>query len=158
VGLARSGRNLISAQPELVITRTLDAPPEKVFEAWTQPLEMLRWGGPKDHPMVDTEGDVKPGGEWKSTLRGPGGDELKQSGVWKEVEKPRHLAYTFGWDQSPMGTPRRETMINIDLEPAGDGKTRMIFKQGPFDTAANRDGHREGWNSSFDRLEEYLLQ
>jgi hypothetical protein len=47
-------------------------------------------------------------------------------------------------------------LIDIDLEEVGSGRTRMIFRQGPFDTVANRDEHREGWSSAFDRLDAYL--
>jgi uncharacterized protein YndB with AHSA1/START domain len=147
---------MAATQQDLVITRVIDAAPETVFKAFTDPNDMLRWGGPKSHPMVDTEGDVRPGGRWNATLRSPEGEELKQSGVWREIDAPRHLAYTFGWDGEMNGTPRRETLINIDLEPQPGGKTKMTFKQGPFDTATNRDGHREGWNSAFDRLNDYL--
>jgi uncharacterized protein YndB with AHSA1/START domain len=144
----------MTSSSELVITRTLDATPEAVFKAWSDPSEMLKWGGPKDYPMASTEGEVRPGGKWKATLRSPDGEELKQSGVWRDLRAPKHLALTFGWDNRD--EPRKETLIDIDLEPQANGRTRMTFRQGPFDSVENREGHREGWNSAFDRLEGYL--
>jgi uncharacterized protein YndB with AHSA1/START domain len=141
------------AASDLVITRDINASPEAVFKAWTDPSEMLKWGGPRDYPMVETEGDVRPGGAWNATLRSPQGEELKQSGVWRDVAAPSHLSYTFGWDSDQ---ERKETLIDVDFEAQPGGKTRMTFRQRPFDSEKNRDGHREGWNSAFDRLSDYL--
>jgi uncharacterized protein YndB with AHSA1/START domain len=66
------------------------------------------------------------------------------------------LAFTFAWDQAD-GRPGLETLVNIAFE-GQNGKTLMTFRQSEFDTPENCDGHREGWNSAFDRLEELLAQ
>jgi len=139
----------------LVIERTFDASPKDVFEAWIVPQRMVKWGGPEHHPMIAADGDPHPGGQWWATLQQADGDEqLEQSGKYTEVRSPEHMAFTFGWDGVP--GERKETLIDIDLEEVGNGRTRMIFRQGPFDTVANRDEHREGWSSAFDRLDAYL--
>lgn len=143
----------MSDPSQLVISRVFNASPEAVFKAWTDPGEMLRWGGPKEAPIVKNQGDVRPGGQWSATLKTQdSGRELRQSGVWQEIEAPTHLAYTFGWDSDD---ERKETLIDIAFEQVGS-RTRMVFRQGPFDSVENRDSHREGWSSSFDRLEDHL--
>jgi uncharacterized protein YndB with AHSA1/START domain len=46
-------------------------------------------------------------------------------------------------------------VITITLEEH-DGKTTMDFRQAFFATAGDRDGHMQGWNSAFDKLQDYL--
>jgi uncharacterized protein YndB with AHSA1/START domain len=83
-----------------------------------------------------------------------GGPDLWQSGVYREIVAPRHLVFTFAWDQED-GTPGHETLVTLTLAEEG-GKTRMTFRQALFATVASRDGHAGGWSSSFERLAEHL--
>ena len=139
----------------LVITRVFDAAPIRVFRAWTDPAQGLRWIGPRDYPVVHIEGDVRPGGRWRACLRGRAdGRELWQGGVYREVVEPERLVFTFAWDEED-GRAGPETLVTVTFAEQG-GKTRMTFRQEPFDSVANRDGHRDGWNSTFDRLKELL--
>ena len=140
----------------LVIERLFNAPRDRVFKAWTDEKEALEWGGPRSHPIISTEGDLRPGGRWRSVLRSTNdGTELHQGGVYREIVEPKILSFTFSWFTDPQ--PRNETVVMIRFEEEGS-KTRMIFRQEPFDKVENRDGHREGWNSAFDRLEEWLAK
>ena len=82
------------------------------------------------------------------------GYDLWQGGVYREVVEPERLVFTFAWDQED-GSRGPETLVTIDFVELG-GKTRMIFRQSPFNTRSNRDGHSQGWNSAFDRLAEAL--
>ncbi|MGE3291984.1 MAG: SRPBCC domain-containing protein, partial [Geminicoccaceae bacterium] len=63
---------------------------------------------------------------------------------------------TFAWDQED-GRPGHETLVSVTFDEAGDG-TRMTFRQAVFQSVESRDGHRGGWGSAFDRLEEMLAQ
>ena len=71
--------------------------------------------------------------------------------------KPERLVYTFKWDQNPGLSENVETVITITFEEH-DGKTTMNFRQAFFVTSADRDGHMRGWNSSFDKLDDYLRE
>ena len=98
---------------------------------------------------------MRPGGSWRTCLRPKdGGPDLWQRGVYREIVEPERLVYTFSWDRED-GAPGHETLVTITFEEQG-GKTLMTLKQAVFETTQNRDGHRWGWNSSFDRLGEYL--
>jgi uncharacterized protein YndB with AHSA1/START domain len=143
---------------ELVITRRFDAPRQRVFEAWTDPQQAKAWWGPRDHPLTYLEIDVRPGGAWRGRLTSTEtGEELWQSGVIREIHAPDRLVFTFAWDREDEGSPDRETVVTVTLEEEGDG-TLMTFRQSPFDTVENREGHRSGWSSSFDRLDEHLAR
>ncbi|MDB5393764.1 MAG: polyketide cyclase [Rhodospirillales bacterium] len=141
---------------ELTITRVLDAPRELVFKAWTDPNHALHWWGPKEWPAVHLEMDVRLGGAWRMCLRSPDtGGELWQGGVFRQIAPPGRLSFTFAWEEE--GERGLPTLVTVNFADE-DGKTRMEFRQTPFQSAVERDGHRYGWNSTFDRLADYLGQ
>jgi uncharacterized protein YndB with AHSA1/START domain len=141
----------------LVIERTFDAPRALVWKAFTDPRHMLEWMGPRDHPSMLHEADVRPGGKWRGRLRAvTDGKELGQGGEYCEVREPDRLAFTFYWDEDD-GSRGPETLVEIDFTEHG-GKTLMTFRQGVFNTTPNRDGHGYGWNSTFDRLSDLLAR
>jgi len=140
---------------ELVITRVLDAPRALVYRAFTDPDHIARWIGPKGFTATRTEGSVTPGGAWRSCVRSDSGDtEYWSSGVYREVVELERLVYTFAWEE-PVGTPGRETLITVTLADQ-DGKTMMTFRQSPFESVEDRDGHVEGWSQAFDDLAAHL--
>jgi uncharacterized protein YndB with AHSA1/START domain len=141
----------------LVITRVFDAPRTLVYEAFVNPKHALQWAGPRDYPATHIEGEVRPGGKWRTCLRAlDGSRELWQGGVYREVVPNERLVFTFAWDKED-GASGPETLVTITFADQGD-KTLMTFRQGVFNTKENCDGHRTGWNSAFDRLAEQIAQ
>src|SRR5262245_29083774 len=143
-----------AAERVLVIERVFDAPRELVFKLWTDPAHVKRWMGPRGFTAVHFEHEARPGGRWRGCLRPDGGGrDLWHGGVVREIVPPQRLVYSFAWDRED-GSRGHETLVTITFEEVR-GKTRMIFHQAEFDSVAQRDGHRGGWSSSFDRLAEY---
>jgi uncharacterized protein YndB with AHSA1/START domain len=141
-------------QRELVITRTFDAPRELVFKAWIAPEHALQWWGPHSHPATRVEMDVRPGGRWRKCLRSvESGQEVWNHGVFREITPPSRLVFTFAWEQE--GERGLETVVTVDFAEH-NGKTRMTFRQTPFQSIEERDGHHGGWSGSFDRLADLL--
>ena len=139
----------------LQIERIFDAPRELVWKAWVDKDMVLQWGGPRDFPLIRTEANIQPGGRWHSVLRSvEDGQEMPQGGVYKEVKEPSLLVFTFAWEMPD--EENFETVVTIRVEELEGRKTKIYFRQEPFDTADNRDGHNAGWNSAFNRLEEFL--
>lgn len=150
--------NLATAEApdELRIVRVFNAPRALVWKMFTEIEHALAWGGPRDYPMTRLEADLRPGGKWRGCLRAKeGGEELWQGGVYREIVPPERLVYTFAWDKESGNSPI-ETLITLTFAETADGRTEMTFHQAPFVSTESRDGHREGWNSAFDRLCEYL--
>jgi uncharacterized protein YndB with AHSA1/START domain len=140
----------------LVITRLINAPRELVFAAWTDPAHARHWWGPVNFPATHLEMDVRPGGRWRHCLTSiDDGRELWQHGVFREVVKPERLVFTFVWEED--GERGLETLVTVTFADEG-GKTRMVFRHAPFQSAAERDGHHGGWSSTFDRLTDYLAR
>lgn len=136
---------------ELVITRTFDAPRDLVYQAWTEPERLMKWWGPGGFTGTASEVDLRVGGNWRACMRSPEGVEHWSHGVYREIEPPERLTMTFTWDE-PDAT---ETLIALTFENDG-ARTRMTFRQSPFDSAESRDGHREGWTGSFNDLGAYV--
>ena len=140
---------------ELVITRVFNAPRELVFKMWTDPVHMAKWWGPRDHPAVSVKLEAKPGGRWRHCLRSvETGADLWHHGEFREVVPPERLVFTFVWEED--GERGIENLVTITFAEQS-GKTLMTFRQAPFQSDAERDGHRGGWTSAFDRLDEHLL-
>lgn len=139
----------------LTITRVFDAPRELVWTAWTDPAHAKHWWGPRHHPSTHVEIDARVGGRWRIRLTGvETGRELWHGGTFREVAKPERLVFTFKWDEE--GERGEENLVSITFAEEG-GKTRMTFRQSPFVSPEERDGHTEGWGSAFDRLDEALV-
>ena len=142
------------AERELIITRIFDAPREVVFKAWTDPRHAMNWWGPRDYPATHLEMDLRPGGAWRGCLTSiADGSELWHKGVFREVAPPERLVFTFAWEEE--GERGLETLVTVTFADRG-GKTLMTFRHAPFQSVEERDGHRGGWTSAFDRLEEHL--
>jgi len=140
--------------PELLITRVFNAPRELVFKAWTDPEHIRKWFGPRDHPATQMAMDVRPGGRWRGCLRSTEtGNDLWLGGIYREIAPPERLVFTFAWEEE--GERGLETLVTITFAEQG-AKTLMTFRQTPFRSTGELDGHRGGWTSSFDRLGDHL--
>jgi uncharacterized protein YndB with AHSA1/START domain len=139
---------------ELVIIRVFDAPRELVFRAWTDPEQFARWWGKTGCTVMSAARDARPGGAHRSCIRSPAGKDYWAQGVFHEVIEPERLVFTFAWDgQDDM--PANEMLVTVTFAEEGR-KTRLIFRQTPFLTREAYDGHRQGWDESFDKLASQL--
>lgn len=144
-------------EPELTIERVFRAPRTLVWQAWVDPARMIQWMGPRDHPAVHLEGEIKVGGKWRGCLRGADGKDLWQGGEYREIIEPERLVFTFHWEGDD-GQPENVMLVTLTFAELGPDRTKMTMHQAGFRNADQRDGHRFGWTSTFDRLEEFLLK
>jgi uncharacterized protein YndB with AHSA1/START domain len=148
---------------ELSITRVFDAPRKLVYEGFSNPDHARQWMGPRGFVATHFEQDFRPGGKWRACLHQTEAwkdhtlPDLWQGGVFKEIVPPEHLVYTFAWEGQG-DQPTRETVITIDLTELDGNRTKMDFHQAFFDSVEWRDGHNTGWNSGFDRLNDYVKE
>ena len=89
---------------ELVLSRLIDAPREKLWRCWTEPTLMVQWFTPPPWKTVHAETDVRPGGSSFIVMKGPEGQEMPNRGIYLEVIKNEKLvftdAYTSAWQPS----------------------------------------------------------
>ena len=79
---------------ELVIERVVDAPLQRVWEAWTDPEQMKKWWGPKDFTAPSVEIDLKEGGKYLNCMRSPDGQEYWSTGIYQEIVPMEKLVVT----------------------------------------------------------------
>jgi uncharacterized protein YndB with AHSA1/START domain len=144
------------ARPELIIRRTFDAPRELVFKMWTDGDHLKRWCCPTGFTIPFSEGDIRPGGAFRTCMRSPQGEDHWVGGVYKEISPPAKVVFTHAW-QDAAGNAEHETVVSVTLNENG-GKTQLTLHQAFFLSDASRDGHLEGWNETLDELERYLAR
>jgi uncharacterized protein YndB with AHSA1/START domain len=136
---------------QIVSTRVVDAPRERVFRAWTEPEHLARWWGPKGFANTFQEFDPRPGGTWRFVMRGPNGAEYQNRSVFVEI-KPERIVFRH---ESP---PQFQVTATFAEEA---GKTRVTFQM-LFETAAAREKVMglapEANEQNFDRLEAELAR
>jgi uncharacterized protein YndB with AHSA1/START domain len=139
-------------RPSLTIKRRLNAPPAKVYAAWTNPQKMTRWFGPANARMGSVQADIdaRIGGRFRISFSTD--DEYYEAGgVYREVVPNQKLVFSWAWHS----TPERESQVTISLKPDGDGTLLTLHHEQFFDSAA-RDGHERGWTGMLDNLEKYI--
>jgi uncharacterized protein YndB with AHSA1/START domain len=141
---------------EILMTRTVDAPRELVFKAWTDPKHLAQWWGPKDFTNPVVEMDLRPGGTLRIVMRGPDGTDYPMKCVYHEIVAPERIVYTDSFDD---GGAERSSLLTITFEDRG-GKTALTLHS-VFGSKEDRDAviamrMEEGWGQSFERLDAYL--
>jgi uncharacterized protein YndB with AHSA1/START domain len=146
----------MSADRELVLTRLINAPREKVYRAWTDPELLKQWFAPKPYTTPIVEIDVRPGGSAYFVMRGPDGKDLPNRGVYLEVVPNEKLvstdAYVKAWE--PSEKPFMTLILTFEDE---GGKTRYTARVRHW-TVADRETHEKmgfhgGWSLCTDQLE-----
>jgi uncharacterized protein YndB with AHSA1/START domain len=141
----------------LLIERTFQAPPQAVFDAWTNEEVLRRWfHANRDWETPEAAVDLRVGGAVRLVMRDPeDGDTHGATGRYTEVDPPRRLAFTWTWDRDAEGDGW-ESLIEIDFEDLGDGSTAVRFTHSGLRDEASRLDHEGGWNNCFDNLERAL--
>jgi uncharacterized protein YndB with AHSA1/START domain len=116
------------------------APPATVFRYFVDPERLARWIGQA------IEVDARPGGTIRVVVAG----QHVSSGQFVEIDPPRRLVYTMGWDEPNHPIPPGSTRVEIDLTAAGDG-TLLRFRHVGLPQDAVGD-HAAGWKHYLDRL------
>ena len=141
-----------SQSPRLVIERIYDAPPQAVFQAWTDPQALSRWFGPADCEAVTVaQLDVREGGTYSIAFRTRDGEQHRVSGVYQEVDAPRKLVFSWAWQS----TPERVSRVTIQLRTV-EGGTELAFRHDRFFNDEARVNHARGWTGTFAKLDAWL--
>ena len=109
------------AVPTIRIVRDFDAPPDRVYRAWTDPELVVRWMGPNSTEMKIDSWEAETGGKYRYTMLQDGEEVAAFFGSFHEVRPSERLVWTFTWEGMPDGVSL-ETMTFTDL---GDGRTRV---------------------------------
>ena len=129
---------------------TIKAPAARVFEALVDPAQRMKWWGKKGRfETTNAESDLRPGGRWLMSGMGMG-KPLKVEGVYRIIQRPRVLAFTWlpSWDKQAT-----ETLVRFDLYER-NGFTTVRLTHSGFATENSRARH-QGWPQILGWLKAY---
>lgn len=139
---------------ELVISRTIDAPRDRVYEAWTRHLPA--WWGPHGMTTPVCEMDLRPGGIFRTVLRAPDGTEYPTRGVFLEVVPNERIVFTDAFDVGWAPHPDAFFTGIATFAALPERRTQIVVRALHW-SIANRERHEKmgfhpGWGESLDRL------
>jgi uncharacterized protein YndB with AHSA1/START domain len=122
------------------ITQQIEAPPELVFAFLTDSKRFVQWMG------IGAELDARPGGRFRIDVDG----EHIAMGEYREIDPPRRLVMSWGWQGHPM-VPPGSTTVEITLTGKGKG-TLLRLRHLGLPSDAEREQHSAGWHLYTSRL------
>ena len=152
---------------EVLIERTIDAPREAVFGAWTDPRSLCRWFAPRGCTIEFRSIEVVPGGSFHSCIRTPDGHECWCAGKYLAIVSPEQIVFTMSvCDAAGNAVTARdagmdpewpdETVVTVSLRDLG-GKTALTLHQTVSEALARRTGAHPSWLQMLDLMEEQLM-
>lgn len=147
-----------TADREVVISRTIDAPPEVVFEAFTEVRHLSQWWGPEGFTTTTRAFEFRVGGEWSFTMHGPDGTDYPEWIVWTELARPERIAMLHGeYRDDPNAFESVLTFV-----PEGDStriEMRTVFPTRELrDEAVEKYHAVEGGRQTLANLDAYVAQ
>jgi uncharacterized protein YndB with AHSA1/START domain len=156
--LAKQSEKAVTEVPnELVLTRLIDAPREKLFRCWTEPALLKLWFAPAPATTLVAEVDLRIGGANFIVMRMPDGQEIPCPGIYLEIVPNERLvftdAYSGGWIPKTGGKPFMTVILSFGEE---NGQTRYTarvrhWSKEDYDTHVQM-GFHQGWGLCADQL------
>lgn len=156
---AKSSSGAPMTERTVVITRIFDAPRELVFAAWTDPVHLAAWFGPKGYTNPVCEVDLRIGGKLRIVMRAPDGAQHPMIGIFREIVRPERLVFTnIATDIA--GKILLEGLTTVTFAEHGAGQTKLTMEShatARVDYASPMlEGMEVGWTQTIDRLGEYV--
>ncbi len=119
-----------TADREFVHSRLIDAPQERVFRAFADPVHLARWWGPNGFSSTFEVFEFRRDGRWRFTMHGPDGTNYPNESVFREIVAPERVVFEHL-------SEGHHFFMTITFEARGN-QTLVGWRQ-VFDTAAHRD-------------------
>src|SRR5262245_7174920 len=117
----------VTGDSTLVHEIEIKAPAARIFDALTNPAELLKWWHAEGKFQVThVDCDPQPGGKWRMHVRGCGGVISSVSGEYRRVDRPHVLEFTWIRDQEE----RVETLVRWELQEKGGITTVRVLHSG----------------------------
>lgn len=151
----------VQGEREIVVMRVFDAPREMVFDAWSDPKQLVEWFGPEGFTTTIESFDLREGGEWVQVMHGPDGTNYPCTAMFTEVQRPEVIAYFNRGGREDDETV--EFQSTVTFEEFGSAKTKLTIRM-EFASAEERDenvrnyGSIEGGRQTLNRLAIFLVK
>ncbi|MBS1531088.1 MAG: SRPBCC domain-containing protein [Bacteroidetes bacterium] len=140
-----------TADRELRIERTLNAPVALVWKVFTEPEHIVNWWGPNGFTNTIYTMDVRPGGEWDFMMHGPDGRDYKNRAVYQEIVPLKKIVFNHF-------APNFTTTIEFDVKGKQTHlKWHMVFETRElFRAVVKEHGADEGLKQNIEKLVVYV--
>ena len=133
---------MTAVEPKAIVREIhIAATPDEVFPYFTDAEKMVVW------KAVGAELDARPGGDFRIDVTGDG-DVAR--GAYLEIERPHRVVFSWGWEKDGAALPAGSTVVEVTLEPAGDGTLLRLVHRGVSDESQDRSA--AGWDHYLARL------
>lgn len=144
----------------LELQREFNAPIERVFSAWAEADVLAQWFGPESFSVIKAEVDCRLNGKYDVTIESPDKKIIRHFGEYVEVDEPNTLIFTWELEnQDCQGSKGQKatTLVELNFISLGATTTMLKLKHEKLPDQTAFDGHRFGWLSSFDCLNNILV-
>lgn len=135
----------------ITLTRTIEAPVARVFQAWIDPALIRRWLAPHPYEVREAIADARPGGRYSIVVVGPDGDVHTTTGEYREVVPDRRLVKTWLY-AGPHGNDETPSIVTVDVREIRPGVTELTLTHAQLRDKAAIDGAGTGWSLCLDKL------
>jgi len=145
----------MSTYEQFTVSRTIHAPASRVFDAWTDPAQVVGWFAPAGWsvPESEVEMDVRPGGEWKLQMVDDQRTAYPARFVYREIVRPERLRFTTGGPGAHHDDPAIPE-ATVTFRDAGEATELTFAGAAPEGEAAELE---QGWAMMFERLDQQLV-
>jgi uncharacterized protein YndB with AHSA1/START domain len=139
--------------PDAMVTlrETIAAPRSRVYRAWTEPDELMRWFRPPQHAIASATIDLRVGGRYRfGFYKPPDGAPFYVAGEYRELT-PGRIVFTWSWE-SPHAEVR-DTLVTVVLLERPEG-TEVILTHELLPNHQEIESHTKGWTAILRSLAE----
>ena len=144
---------MTEATHSLRVSRIIRASQEELFRAWTDPEGLMHWWRQEGDgwAFAGASVDLRVGGRYRLGMTGPDGRTHAAIGVYREVQRPVRLVFTWEWEDpaSRVG----DTLVTVEFRDAGGNRTEVVLTHERFADTARMGRHKQGWNELLRLLE-----
>ena len=133
----------------LTVRRTIARGRADVFRAWTDPDAIVTWFGGALARTLSADVDLRPGGAYRLAMES-GSHRFALEGVYRVVEPPERLVYTWRWDGLDIDGGR-QSLVTVEFLELGDA-TEVVITHDGVETDGSVRFHDSGWRTSLERL------
>ena len=135
----------------LILRRVYDAPPARVFKAWTTKDELSEWySAASDFIIHSIDIDLRVGGAMRAVFGPKSGPPIVELDEYLEVVPDKRLVFDVTLTRED--TFLSKTRVTVEFRDIGGGKTEVVLT----DVGDDAWEHAQGWRPALDLLERYL--
>ncbi|HKW00320.1 MAG TPA: SRPBCC domain-containing protein [Vicinamibacterales bacterium] len=144
---------MTTAPLSLTVSRVIRRNADALFRAWTDPRELMHWWRQEGDgwTFAGASIDLRVGGAYRLGMNAPDGRKHVASGVYREIERPHRLVFTWDWEDNPVGN----TLVTVEFKALDTARTEVAITHERFADAARMGRHEQGWTELLRLLEQY---